>query len=382
MKKIAIIGASYLQQPLIEKAKSLGIETHVFAWKCGDIGEKIADVFYPISIIEKEEILAKCREIGIDGVCSIASDLAAITVNYVASELGLAGNTMECTAISTNKHLMREAFAKNGDPSPKSVLVENPDDLDVDKLNFPVIVKPTDRSGSRGITKLYSKDGLAEAIENAKSQGFEKKALVEEFATGQEYSVEYVSYKGEHHFLALTKKFTTGAPGFIETGHLEPAPVSDDVLKRVQGVVTHALDTLQIENSASHTELKIAKDGTIRIIEVGGRMGGDCIGSNLVELSTGVDFVKCVVDIALGNKPDLTPIHGIGAAGVRYVFGVEDVKVCEKLKTEHPEMLVEEDIHEITNADVTDSSSRFGMFLMKADSIDDLAEYLPEDVEE
>lgn len=382
MKKLAIIGASYLQQPLIEKAKSLGIETHVFAWKCGDIGEEIADVFYPISIIEKEEILAKCREIGIDGVCSIASDLAAITVNYVASEMGLAGNTMECTAISTNKHLMREAFEKNGDPSPKSILVESLDDLDVDKLIFPVIVKPTDRSGSRGITKLYSKDGLAEAIENAKSQGFEKKALVEEFATGQEYSVEYVSYKGVHHFLALTKKFTTGAPGFIETGHLEPAPVSGDVLEKVQAVVTHALDTLQIKNSASHTELKIAKDGTIRIIEIGGRMGGDCIGSNLVELSTGVDFVKCVIDIALGNKPDLTPIHGKGAAGVRYVFGAEDVKACERLKAEHPEMLVEEDIHEITNADVTDSSSRFGMFLMKADSIDDLAEYLPDDVEE
>lgn len=382
MKKLAIIGASYLQQPLIEKAKSLGIETHVFAWKCGDIGEEIADVFYPISIIEKEEILAKCREIGIDGVCSIASDLAAITVNYVASEMGLAGNTMECTAISTNKHLMREAFEKNGDPSPKSVLVESFDDLDMDKLIFPVIVKPTDRSGSRGITKLYSKEGLAEAIENAKSQGFEKKALVEEFATGQEYSVEYVSYKGMHHFLALTKKFTTGAPGFIETGHFEPAPVSDEILEKVQAVVTHALDTLQIKNSASHTELKIAKDGTIRIIEIGGRMGGDCIGSNLVELSTGVDFVKCVIDIALGNKPDLTPIHGKEVAGVRYVFGAEDVKVCERLKAEHPEMLVEEDIHEITNADVTDSSSRFGMFLMKADSIDDLVEYLPEDVEE
>ena len=170
---------------------------------------------------------------------------------------------------------MREAFEKNGDTSPKSVLVESLDDLDVDKLIFPVIVKPTDRSGSRGITKLYSKDGLAEAIENAKSQGFEKKALVEEFATGQEYSVEYVSYKGVHHFLALTKKFTTGAPGVIETGHLEPAPVSGDVLEKVQAVVTHALDTLQIKNSASHTELKIAKDGTIRIIEIGGRMGGD-----------------------------------------------------------------------------------------------------------
>lgn len=382
MKKLAIIGASYLQQPLIEKAKSLGIETHVFAWQCGDIGEKTADVFYPISIVEKEEILAKCREIGVDGVCSIASDLAAITVNYVASEMGLVGNTMECTAISTNKHLMREAFEKNGDPSPKSLLVESINDLNVEKLNFPVIVKPTDRSGSRGITKLYSADGLAEAIENAKSQGFEKKALVEEFATGQEYSVEYVSYRGEHHFLALTKKFTTGAPGFIETGHLEPAPISEQTLNAVKQVVSHALDSLQIKNSASHTELKIAADGTIRIIEIGGRMGGDCIGSNLVELSTGIDFVKCVIDLALGEKPDFTPIHGKGVAGIRYIFNENDMDVYKKVKSEHPEMIVAEDINEITDSDVTDSASRFGMFLMKADSIDELIEYMPEDMEE
>ena len=81
MKKLAIIGASYLQEPLIEKAKSMGIETHVFAWAAGDVGEKSADYFYPISIVEKDEILKRCREIGIDGICTIASDLAVITVN-------------------------------------------------------------------------------------------------------------------------------------------------------------------------------------------------------------------------------------------------------------------------------------------------------------
>ena len=81
MKKLAIIGASYLQEPLIQKAKSMGIETHVFAWAANDVGEKSADYFYPISIVEKDEILHKCREIGIDGVCSIASDLAAIKLN-------------------------------------------------------------------------------------------------------------------------------------------------------------------------------------------------------------------------------------------------------------------------------------------------------------
>lgn len=87
MKKLAIIGASYLQEPLIEKAKSMGIETHVFAWAAGDVGEKSADYFYPISIVEKDEILKRCREIGIDGICTIASDLAVITVNYVANNI-------------------------------------------------------------------------------------------------------------------------------------------------------------------------------------------------------------------------------------------------------------------------------------------------------
>lgn len=377
MKKLAIIGASYLQEPLIEKAKSMGLETHVFAWAAGDIGEKTADYFYPISIIEKEEILKKCQEIGIDGICTIASDLAAITVNYVADQMKLVGNSPECALISTNKHLMRKAFEKNGDPSPKSILVSSVDELKNINLVYPVIVKPTDRSGSRGITKLLSEEGLNEAIENAKAQGFEKKALVEEFAVGQEYSVECVSFAGKHHFLAMTKKYTTGAPHFIETGHLEPAPISAELLEKVKKIVFHALDSLQITNSASHSELKIAKDGTIRIIEIGGRMGGDCIGSDLVELSTGIDFVKAVVQIALGESPDIEPHHEKATAGVHYIFGADDRTVLEKLKAEHPDYLVREEVNGDGTGDITDSSSRYGMFLMKAPNASDLQAYLP-----
>lgn len=377
MKKIAIIGASYLQEPLIEKAKAMGLETHVFAWAAGDIGEKTADYFYPISIIEKDEILKKCQEIGIDGICSIASDLAAITVNYVADKMKLVGNSPECAMISTNKHLMRGAFEKNGDPSPKSILVSSIDDLKEIHLTYPVIVKPTDRSGSRGITKLNSEKVLDVAIENAKEQGFEKKALVEEFATGQEYSVECISFAGEHHFLAITHKYTTGAPHFIETGHLEPAPISNEKLEEVKSVVFHALDSLKITNSASHTELKIAKDGTIRLIEIGGRMGGDCIGSDLVELSTGVDFVKAVVQIALGEVPDVKAYHEGAAAGVHYIFGEKDKIVLEQLKKEHPDYLIREEINGDGAETITDSSSRYGMFLMKAPTVKDLQAYLP-----
>lgn len=377
MKKLAIIGASYLQLPLIEKAKAMGIETHVFAWAANDVGERVADHFYPISIVEKEQILDKCREIGVDGICSISSDLAMVTVNYVAEQMKLTGNSAACTLRSTNKHQMRLAFEQNGDPSPKSLLVESVEDLRDVTLHYPVIVKPTDRSGSRGITKLSDPADLEKAIIHAQEQGFEKKALVEEFAEGQEYSVEYISWQGEHHFLALTHKYTTGAPNFIETGHLQPAPVSEELLTRVKKVVSHALDSLGIRYGASHSEVKIDANGRIALIEIGGRMGGDFIGSDLVELSTGVDFVRAVIETALGIKPVLS--FGVPcAAAVRFVFSQEDIAVLNHIKQEHPELLVREDVHATFDHAVTDSAARFGYYLLQSSDAELLRRYMPE----
>ena len=294
-KKIAIIGASYLQEPLIRKAKEMGIETHVFAWKAGDVGEEIADYFYPISIVEKEEILYKCQEVKVDGICTIASDLAAVTVCYVAEKMGLSGNSIQTGLVSTNKHEMRMCFERNGDPSPKSVLVESVKDLMDRELEYPLIVKPLDRSGSRGITKVNYFEELESAIERAKEQGFEKKALVEEYAEGKEYSVEFISWQGQHTFLALTEKFTTGAPGYVETGHIQPANITGEQLRKIENVVQHALNSLGLKIGASHSEVKIDENGNIKIIEIGGRMGGDFIGSHLVKISTGVDFVEGVI---------------------------------------------------------------------------------------
>ena len=379
--KLAIIGASYLQEPLIERAKELGYETHVFAWAANDVGEKSADYFYPISIIEKEEILDTCRKLGICGICTIASDLAAVTVNYVADKLGLPGNSPEASLLASNKFYMRKAFFESGCPSPKSIRVENVEDLDGIKLTYPIIVKPLDRSGSRGITKLENNVGLAQAIETAKEQGFEKHALVEEFATGNEYSVECITYHGEHHFLAMTKKYTTGAPHFIETGHVEPSGVSERTLSQVKDIVFHALDALKITDSASHTELKISDSGDIKLIEIGGRMGGDYIGSNLVRISTGIDFVRAVIQVAVGEAPDLEPEQKPEIAAVRFVLNDQDRTIMKKLEEEHPEYIALKDIHEGKEA-VTDSSTRFGVCLMHAAKLEYLLPYMPEQMKE
>ena len=162
-RNLVIIGANSFQNPLVLRAKQLGYTTHVFAWQCGDIGERTADFFYPVSIVEKERILEICRAIKPVGICSIASDLAGITVNYVAQELGLTGNGMDSAMVSTNKHLMRMAFERAGLPSCRSVLADScaaPEDCG---LEYPLIVKPTDRSGSRGIFKVQSPAELESA---------------------------------------------------------------------------------------------------------------------------------------------------------------------------------------------------------------------------
>lgn len=372
MKKIAIIGASYLQNPLILKAKEMGIETHVFAWAAGDIGEKTADYFYPISITEKEDILSKCRQIGIDGICTIASDLAVVTVNYVANAMGLIGNSLDATEKSTNKNLMRKCFSENGDPSPLSVLVDSAEDLRGYDLKYPVIVKPLDRSGSRGITKLEEPKNLDNAIESAKECGFIKKALVEEFAEGDEYSVEAISYKGNHKVLAVTKKYTTGAPHFIETGHMEPAELEPDITEKIRNVVNHALDSLGILFGASHSEIKINDKGDIYIIEIGGRMGGDLIGSHLVRLSTGIDFLKAVISVAMGEEPDLSENEHYKYAAVRFVMNNDDVERLERIKTEIPWILEQYELHGNDDETVTDSSNRHGYYLIRSDDYNEL----------
>lgn len=364
MKKIAVIGANDFQNQLILKAKALGYETHVFAWQCGDVGEKTADHFYPISIVEKDEILKECQKIGIDGICSIASDLATLTVNYVAEKMGLCGNSMRCTEISTNKYLMRKAFEEHSVPVPKFTVCDETTDLSAIDMAYPCIVKPTDRSGSRAITKVTAKEQLSEAVAAAVEQSFEKKAVIEEFIEGNEYSCECITQNGVHHFLAITKKFTTGAPHFIETGHRQPSDIPENMTDSIVSQIFRALDALEIKNSASHTEFKLDKNGTVRIIEIGARMGGDCIGSDLVRLSTGYDFVKMVIDTACGDPIDLAVGEHYSEASIHFIFDKNDMEDLEKLRREAPDSIYRiSEIDEARFGKASDSSSRAGYYI-------------------
>lgn len=367
MKKLVIIGANDFQNQLILKAKSLGYETHVFAWEDGAVGKDTADYFYPVSIVEKEEILDKCKEIKPDGVCSIASDLATITVNYVAENLGLPCNDTRYTQIQTNKYAMRQALSSVGVPCPKFIVGDETTDFgkELADFSFPIIVKPTDRSGSRNIMKLESIEGVAQAVSEACASSFEHKAIIEEFIDGDEYSMETISYKGEHTYLATTKKFTTGAPHFIETGHIQPSGLSDELLEKAKKLIFSALDALHIENSAGHSEFKIDANGNIRIIEIGARMGGGCIGSDLVYLSTGNDYTKMVIDIACGKSPEIKEFLN-KSAEIQFIFDENDLNDFYELKEKSPNAFYRVSDFEMKNlGKVTDCSTRVGYYILQ-----------------
>lgn len=364
-RTLAVIGASYLQRPVVEKAKEMGLRVICFAWAEGAVCKDLCDVFYPISIVDKEEILDICRKENIDGICTIASDVAAPTVAYVAEKMGLKGNSYESALKAHDKMDMRLAFSQNGVPCPKFWQVQSINDIDKDKLTFPLIVKPVDRSGSLGVTKVEDNENLKSAIDNACENSFRKTAIVEQFVEGREVSVEFISYDGVHYPLTITDKVTTEAPHFVELAHHQPSTLPSDIKERLYSITHNALDALGVTNGASHSEYKITKDGEIFIIETGARMGGDFIGSDLVRLSTGYDFVKGVVEVALGTfeKPVLSENNCSGV----YFLSKETPEVFEYIinKDKYPQIVAAE-VTDNELHDVKCSAERSGYAMYKS----------------
>lgn len=365
MQTLAIIGASYLQLPLVNKAKEMGLHTLCFAWEEGAVCKGVADEFYPISIVEKEQILRICQEKRIDGICTIASDVAAPTVAYVAEKLGLVGNSYEVALRASNKYQMRNAFVSAGVPCPKYQVVTSLDEINAD-FELPLIVKPTDRSGSLGITKVIRQENLVPAVDNALGYSFKHEAIVEEFIEGREISVEFISYQGKHYPLQITDKVTTEAPHFVELEHHQPADLSQEQYKAIFELTERALNALGVTNGASHSEYKITSDGRVFVMEIGARMGGDFIGSDLVFLSTGYDFLRGVIDVALGHFE--IPSFGIPRCSGVYFLCEETKRLSDVIKNADDPQIVRTEITDNELRRVKCSADRSGYLIYQGNN--------------
>jgi len=367
-KKIAIIGASYLQLPLVLKAKEMGLETICFAWMNGAVARTAADKFYPISVTEKEKILRVCRTERIDAVATIASDIAVPVVAHLVSNLNLIGNTPESAYISTNKYAMRKALSSSDVNCPEFLKICALDNLPekTAALRFPLIVKPCDRSGSAGVTKVETTEGLAAAAPVALAHSLAHEAIIEEFVAGAEVSVETISWQGTHHILAITDKLTSGAPHFVELAHHQPSRQAAETQAEIRRQTMLALTTLGIAYGASHSEFLITDDGRVFVTEIGARMGGDFIGSDLVQLSTGYDFLKGVVEVACGTFSP-PKVCSRRCSGV-WFFSQKTPQVLDYIqrKTPYPD-IVRAEISSMELIELTKSADRSGYFIYQSD---------------
>ena len=318
-KSILIFGTGQLQQSLIERCKLKGLFTVGIVPNPDPDCKNSVDAFQVVSGDDFETTVAVAQKYNISGVITAATDKPLVMMARVAEELHLPFFSVETALNSTDKLLMKKKFIEAGLPCAKGYVINNARELAELNITYPVIVKPRDNSGSRGVIYCENHTSAADALEEALRYTKKGNVLIEEFIEGQEYSIEGIHYNGEHHVIQFTEKTTTDFPYNVEIAHVQPANISSQQQNEIKVLITQIGQTLGFENCASHTELKINSKG-IYIIETSPRLGGDFISSMLVPLSTGINMEDVLIELATCArwKSILTPIIN-KSAGIRYL---------------------------------------------------------------
>lgn len=310
MKKILIIGAGFLQQFVIKKAKELGYYTLAVDADENAVGFKYADKYAVVNIVDEMACLQFAKKEKIDGVLTAATDYGVLTAAYIAENLGLPGLRYDVAKTIKNKYLIRKCLYENKvDDTEQAYEISadtNLDDLK-GKIKYPVMVKPCDGSGSRGASKVENKEQFEDACINAMNASITKRAEIESFINGKEYGAESLVVNGEVNVLAVMKKHMTKHPYYAELGHTVPSDLPEETELRVRECVKNAIQALGVNFGSVNMDMIITEDGKIHIVDIGARMGGNMIGPCIVPYGTGIDYVANMIRNAVGDTVDLTP---------------------------------------------------------------------------
>lgn len=377
-RRLLVLGGPIFQRPIIDKAKQMGLLVAVV-----DIDEDapcalFGDVFYKGSIKDRSIVAKIARDFQPDAVISGACDTSVGVAAYLCRSLGLPGNSESAAYNSTDKVAMLESFKQNGVAHPLYQVVSKADLGGFELfLPYPVIVKPTDSAGGRGVNLVLSEEGLREAVEISSRAGASGDVLIEEYMEGPEVSVEIIVADRVPHVLQITDKVTSGAPNFFEIGHVQPSALSSDTKAMIADLASRAVLAVGLVNSAAHVEIKVTEDGP-KMIELGARMGGDCITTYLVGNSVeGIDMAETMIRLALGERIDEWSYRDSGehiavkflpsVAGVlQEISGIDDMlKVPGVIHAEIMGVAGE------TYSDAVDDSSRFAFVVARGSSNED-----------
>lgn len=315
-KAILIFGVGELQLSIINRANAMGLFT-VGIDPCEDAcAREACQAFEVVGGQDFEGTLAVAKKYNISAVVTAATDKPLVMMARIAEVLNLPFYSVETAQWSTDKYQMKQRFIEGGVPCAQGRLVHSAGEAK--DLFFPVICKPRDNSGSRGVKLCRDVNELQECIDEALDNSKLDTVLVEEFIEGREFSIETLHYDGKSEVIQFTEKKTTAFPYNVELGHKQPANLTDNEHQQIRDIISKIAACMHFENCPSHTELKV-NDRGIFVIETSPRLGGDYITSTLTPLSTGINLEDQLLHIALGEKVDITSGHVDKASAVCFL---------------------------------------------------------------
>jgi biotin carboxylase len=306
-KAILILGAGTMQIPAIESAKKKGWTVIVADGNPCAEGRTLADRFEQIDLKDFEAMATMATELkqntGLDGVFTAGTDFSS-TVAFVAERLGLPGIGFEAALNATDKARMRQKFHKHGVPSPAFVVLDRAaDPLSVlTDIPFPLVVKPVDNMGSRGVRRIDTSDDLLEAFEKAIEYSRSGRVIVEEFIDGEEYSLDALVWNGNFRLCGIAIRHIFFPPYFVEMGHTMPSALDEQTHTAIIDAFRRGIRALGITNGAAKGDIKLSKRGPM-IGEIAARLSGGYMSGWTYPFSSGVDLTGAALNIAAGLAP-------------------------------------------------------------------------------
>jgi len=350
-KKILFLGGSKFQIPPLKYSKRKGYEVITCDYIPSNPGHKYADKYYNVSTTDYEAVLDVASKEKVDGVVAYASDPAAPTQAYVANKLGLPSNPYESVKVLARKDLFRAFLHKHGFLTPKSMSFYS---LEESKewardIDYPIIVKPVDSSGSKGVTKINGGENLLEAFNFALQFSREKKVTIEEFFVRDGYQVAGDGFvvDGKLVFRCWANEhFDKKCNPFVPIGESFPSILSEATFHQAQNETERLLKLLGIESGALNFDFHYSSNGDFSFLELGPRNGGNLI-PEVIKYSTGIDLVKYTVEAAIGNDcSELKMVEPKGFYASYMVHSISD-GVIESIwySDEIRENILEESLH-------------------------------------
>lgn len=309
-RKLMLLGGLRYLLPVIDAAHSLGCHVITCDYLPDNIAHKYSDEYHNVSILDKDAVLSLARELGIDGIMSFAVDPGVVTAAYVVDKMVLPqAGPYESVCILQDKERFRGFLESNGFNVPRSRGFSSYEEAyaDRDYFEWPVIVKPVDSAGSKGVSRVDFPDDLRPAFDNAKSHSFSGKVIIEEFIEkeGCSSDSDCFSVDGKLEFVSFSaQRFDENADNpYTPAAYSWPSTFTKEQEAELTSEIQRLITLLGMRTSIYNVETRVGKNGKPYIMEVSPRGGGNRL-AEMLRMATGVDMITAAVKAALGEKVD------------------------------------------------------------------------------